>query len=163
MKILITGGTTFVSRYAAEHFVSKGEEVFVLNRNSRPQSQGVHLINCDRLNLGNKVANEHFDLILDITAYTDEHIKALLKSVFRLMITFSSVQVRFIPKLIPSRLPKIKLAVKILSGAITELTNSMQKNTYLILSKMRIFFVRRIFTVCMKICTEKHFPLIVLF
>lgn len=27
MKILITGGTTFVSRYAAEHFVSKGEEV----------------------------------------------------------------------------------------------------------------------------------------
>ncbi len=28
MKILITGGTTFVSRYAAEHFVSKGEEVF---------------------------------------------------------------------------------------------------------------------------------------
>ena len=80
MKILITGGTTFVSRYAAEHFVSKGEEVFVLNRNSRPQSQGVHLINCDRLNLGNKFANEHFDLILDITAYTDEHIKALLKS-----------------------------------------------------------------------------------
>lgn len=80
MKILITGGTTFVSRYAAEHFVSKGEEVFVLNRNSRPQSQGVHLINCDRLNLGNKFADEHFDLILDITAYTDEHIKALLKS-----------------------------------------------------------------------------------
>mgnify|MGYP002656931286 FL=1 len=80
MKILITGGTTFVSRYAAEHFVSKGEEVFVLNRNSRPQSQGVHLINCDRLNLGNKFANEHFDLILDITAYTDEHIKALLRS-----------------------------------------------------------------------------------
>ena len=32
MKILITGGTTFVSRYAAEHFVSKGEEVFVLNQ-----------------------------------------------------------------------------------------------------------------------------------
>ena len=80
MKILITGGTTFVSRYAAEHFVSKGEEVFVLNRNSRPHSQGVHLINCDRLNLGNKFANEHFDLILDITAYTDEHIKALLNS-----------------------------------------------------------------------------------
>lgn len=38
MKILITGGTTFVSRYVAEHFVSKGDEVFVLNRNSRPQS-----------------------------------------------------------------------------------------------------------------------------
>lgn len=80
MKILITGGTTFVSRYVTEHFVSKGDEVFVLNRNSRPQSLGVHLINCDRLNLGNKFANDHFDLILDITTYTDEHIKALLKS-----------------------------------------------------------------------------------
>ena len=149
MKILITGGTTFVSRYAAEHFVSKGEEVFVLNRNSRPQSQGVHLINCDRLNLGNKFADEHFDLILDITAYTDEHIKALLKS----GVSFDDYIFISSSAVYPETNP----------GAITELTNSMQKNTYLILSKMRIFFVRRIFTVCMKICTEKHFPLIVLF
>ena len=34
-KILITGGTTFVSKYVAEYFVNVGYEVFVLNRNSK--------------------------------------------------------------------------------------------------------------------------------
>ena len=37
MKILITGGTTFVSKFAAEYFVSKGNDVTVINRGSRPQ------------------------------------------------------------------------------------------------------------------------------
>ena len=37
MKILITGGTTFVSKYAAEYFVSKDNDVTVINRGSRPQ------------------------------------------------------------------------------------------------------------------------------
>mgnify|MGYP004506992339 FL=1 len=36
-KILITGGTTFVSKYAAEYFVKAGYDVYVLNRNSKPQ------------------------------------------------------------------------------------------------------------------------------
>ncbi len=36
-KILITGGTVFVSRYAAEYYIAKGYDVYVLNRNSRPQ------------------------------------------------------------------------------------------------------------------------------
>ena len=34
-KILVTGGTTFVSKYVAEYFVNVGYEVFVLNRNSK--------------------------------------------------------------------------------------------------------------------------------
>lgn len=38
-KILITGGTTFVSKYAAEYFVNAGYEVYVLNRNTKPQVQ----------------------------------------------------------------------------------------------------------------------------
>lgn len=80
MKILITGGTTFVSRYVAEHFVSKSNKVFVLNRNSRPQSKGVHLIKCDRLKLGNILNGLHFDLVIDITAYNEQHIKTLLDS-----------------------------------------------------------------------------------
>ena len=37
MKILITGGTTFVSKYTAEYFVSFGNDVVVLNRGSREQ------------------------------------------------------------------------------------------------------------------------------
>lgn len=50
--MLITGGAVFVSRYAAEFF-TKNYEVHVLNRNSKPQSSGVTLIEADRHNLNN--------------------------------------------------------------------------------------------------------------
>lgn len=30
-KILVTGGTVFVSRFIAEYYVAKGDEVYVLN------------------------------------------------------------------------------------------------------------------------------------
>lgn len=36
-KVLITGGTVFVSRYIAEYYVKKEYEVYVLNRNNKPQ------------------------------------------------------------------------------------------------------------------------------
>ncbi|MED9970450.1 MAG: hypothetical protein UFA98_10665 [Ruminococcus sp.] len=52
MKILITGGTTFVSKYAAEYFVSKDNDVTVINRGSRSQVNGVAHISCDRTALG---------------------------------------------------------------------------------------------------------------
>lgn len=32
MKILITGGTTFVSKYTAEYFIAKGNDVTAINR-----------------------------------------------------------------------------------------------------------------------------------
>ena len=51
-KMLITGGTVFVSRYATEFFI-KNYEVYVLNRNSKLQSSGVTLIEADRHNLNN--------------------------------------------------------------------------------------------------------------
>ncbi|MCH5296326.1 MAG: NAD-dependent epimerase/dehydratase family protein [Ruminococcus sp.] len=80
MQILITGGTTFVSKFTAEYFVKKGNEVYVLNRNSRKQIEGVRLINCDRTQLGDILKGEHFDVVLDITAYTEEHVKSLFDS-----------------------------------------------------------------------------------
>ena len=43
-KILVTGGTVFVSRFIAEYYVAKGDEVYVLNRNTRPQSAGVRYL-----------------------------------------------------------------------------------------------------------------------
>ena len=49
-KILVTGGTTFVSKYVAYYFVNAGYEVYVLNRNTKPQVQGVKLIEADRHN-----------------------------------------------------------------------------------------------------------------
>lgn len=79
-KLLITGGTVFASRYAAEYFTAKHYDVTVLNRNSRPQSPGVALIKADRHALGDCLRGMHFDAVLDITAYTGEDVAALLDS-----------------------------------------------------------------------------------
>lgn len=76
-KVLVTGGTVFVSRYIAEHYVAKGYEVYVLNRNTREQSQGVHLIEADRHELGDKLKDYHFDLVID-TAYAARDVEMLL-------------------------------------------------------------------------------------
>ena len=80
MKILITGGTTFVSKYAAEYFVAKGNSVTVINRGSRPQIKGVTHISADRTQLSGTLNHKHFDVILDITAYTEEHVRTLAES-----------------------------------------------------------------------------------
>ena len=81
MKILVTGGTTFVSKYVAEYYVNKGNEVYVINRGTRKQVNGVIHINCDRLNLGNRLKGLYFDVIIDVAAYTKNHIESLLNSV----------------------------------------------------------------------------------
>lgn len=80
MKILITGGTTFVSKFAAEYFVRRGDAVYVINRGSRPQVDGVHHIKSDRAKLGASLKDVFFDTVLDITAYTSADITALLYS-----------------------------------------------------------------------------------
>ena len=68
-KILVTGGTTFVSKYVAQYFLNSNYEVYVLNRNSKPQVEGVNLIKGDRHNLGSLLKDMHFDIVADITAY----------------------------------------------------------------------------------------------
>ncbi len=78
MKILITGGTVFVSRYMAEFFVREGCEVYVLNRGSREQSEGVTLIEADRHDLGDRLRDVHFDAVVDVTAYNDRDVNDLL-------------------------------------------------------------------------------------
>ena len=79
-KILVTGGTVFVSRYIAEYYVAKGCEVYVLNRNTKKQSEGVALIEADRHHLGEKLRDYSFDVIID-TAYNDEDVESLLNAV----------------------------------------------------------------------------------
>lgn len=76
-KILVTGGTVFVSRYIAEYYVSRGWEVFVLNRNSREQSEGVTLIEADRHDPGEALLGHGFDAVID-TAYTARDVNMLL-------------------------------------------------------------------------------------
>ena len=68
--ILVTGGTVFVSRFVADYFAQKGDRVYVLNRNTKPQNPNVNLIEADRNHLGDRLKDYHFDAVLDITAYT---------------------------------------------------------------------------------------------
>ena len=68
-KVLITGGTTFVSKYAAQFFKAHNYDVYVLNRNTKPQVEGVTLIEGNRHELGEKLKAIHFDVVADITAY----------------------------------------------------------------------------------------------
>lgn len=76
-RILVTGGTVFVSRYIAEYYVEAGYEVYVLNRNTKEQSKGVKLIEADRHNLGNILQDYCFDVVID-TGYTAKDIEILL-------------------------------------------------------------------------------------
>jgi len=77
MKMLVTGGTVFVSRYIAEYYAAQGQEVWVLNRGTRKQSGGVHLIQADRHALGDALRGHHFDVVID-TAYTAADVNELL-------------------------------------------------------------------------------------
>lgn len=76
-RVLVTGGTVFVSKWIAEHFVAMGEEVYVLNRNHRKQPEGVKLIQCDRHQIGDALKNLEFDVVVD-TGYTAEDVELLL-------------------------------------------------------------------------------------
>lgn len=78
-RILVTGGTAFVSKYVAEYFVNVGYEVYVLNRNTKPQVPGVKLIEGDRHNLNGILKNLFFDVVADITAYNADDICDLIE------------------------------------------------------------------------------------
>lgn len=83
-NILITGGTVFVSRYAARYFAQKGDNVFVLNRNHNQQEKGVTLIEADRHNLGDKLKSYDLDAVLDITAYTRDDVRCLAEALSKI-------------------------------------------------------------------------------
>ena len=78
MKILVTGGTVFVSKFFAEYFLKQGHEIYVLNRNTKPQIPGVKLIECDRKQINGQLKGLNFDTVIDVTAYTAEDVNSLL-------------------------------------------------------------------------------------
>ncbi|MBD5632700.1 MAG: NAD-dependent epimerase/dehydratase family protein, partial [Clostridia bacterium] len=78
MKILVTGGTVFVSKYIAEYFSAKGHDVYVLNRNTKPQLKKVKLIQCDRGEINGRLKGHRFDTVIDVTAYTAKDINLIL-------------------------------------------------------------------------------------
>ena len=100
-KILVTGGTVFVSRYIAEYYVTKGYDVYVLNRNTKEQSKGVTLIEADRHNLGEILRDYQFDTIID-TAYNSNDVELLLNALGDyenyILISSSAVYPEYIPQ-----------------------------------------------------------------
>ena len=78
MKILVTGGTVFVSKFVASYFVSKDYEVYVLNRNTKPQVDGVNLICADRNSLKDTLKSYSFDAVVDVCGYNRMDIENLL-------------------------------------------------------------------------------------
>jgi len=81
-KVLVTGGTVFVSKFVAEYFAAKEEyEVYVLNRNNHPQPANTKLIMCDKNEMGSLLSQYNFDIVLDITSYTKMDVKVILDSI----------------------------------------------------------------------------------
>lgn len=82
MQLLITGGTVFVSKFVAAYFVNKGYEVFVLNRGTKPQVDGVKLIKADRnlINHNHAIDGMCFDAVIDVCAYNEVDIDNLLNT-----------------------------------------------------------------------------------
>ncbi|WP_040950610.1 NAD-dependent epimerase/dehydratase family protein [Gorillibacterium massiliense] len=82
-RTLIMGGSTFVSRSLAEHFILKGYEVDILTRGvGKLTYTGFreHL-KCDRhssLELQKTLEGKQYDYILDISAYTKNDVSTLL-------------------------------------------------------------------------------------
>lgn len=78
MKLFITGGSVFVSKYTADYFVRKGYDVTVCNRGSKAQVAGTRLICADRHHLHEQLKEEHFDAVIDVCAYKGEDVTDLL-------------------------------------------------------------------------------------
>lgn len=76
-KILVTGGTVFVSRFVA-NYLKNDNDVYVLNRNTRKQPDGVTLIEADRNHLKDVLRNYHFDAVVDVCAYHKQDIEHLI-------------------------------------------------------------------------------------
>lgn len=137
-NVLVTGGTVFVSRFAAEYFVSKGDNVFVLNRGNRPQSEGVTPIICDRHDIGDRLKAKAFDLVIDVSAYTRVDAESLVSALgdFGCYVFISSGAIY--PETLPILSARNRKAAEIPSGETTAQTSWTQKISCLKTSKMLI-------------------------
>lgn len=77
-NILITGGTVFVSKYMAEYFANKNENVFVFNRNRHPGVAGTILIEGDKTVSFEALKDYRFDLVIAVNIYNKKEMKNLL-------------------------------------------------------------------------------------
>ena len=79
-KILIMGGNQFVGKEIVKNFLEKDYIVYVLNRGTRKNIEGVFFLKADRNNYietENILKNIEVDIIVDVSAYTEEQVDIL--------------------------------------------------------------------------------------
>ena len=152
-KLLVTGGTVFVSRFVADYFARKGDDVYVLNRNTKPQLPNATLIEGDRNDLGDKLKSYTFDAVLDITAYTRQDVENLVNALgqFRDYIMVSSSAVY--PETNPCPLLKNKNAALTPFGVTMERTSWLRNVICGDLCRMPILSVRPTSMAPCRMCT----------
>ena len=98
-KILIMGGNQFVGKEIVKNFLEKNYIVYVLNRGTRKNIEGVFFLKADRNNYietENILKNIEVDIIVDVSAYTEEQVDILqkvMKDRFKQYILISSASV----------------------------------------------------------------------
>ena len=98
-KILIMGGNQFVGKEIVKKFLEKNNTVYVLNRGTRKNIEGVFFLKADRNNYietENILKNIEVDIIVDVSAYTEEQVDILqkvMKDRFKQYILISSASV----------------------------------------------------------------------
>ena len=98
-KILIMGGNEFVGKEIAKKFLEKNNTVYVLNRGTRKNIEGVIFLKTDRDNyieMKNTLKDIEVDVIVDVSAYTEEQVNILhkvMKNKFKQYILISSASV----------------------------------------------------------------------
>ena len=98
-KILIMGGNQFVGKEIAKKFLEKNNTVYVLNRGTRKNVEGVIFLKTDRDNyieMKNTLKDIEVDVIVDVSAYTEEQVNILhkvMKNKFKQYILISSASI----------------------------------------------------------------------
>lgn len=98
-KILIMGGNQFVGKEIAKKFLEKNNTVYVLNRGTRKNIEGVFFFKADRNNyieMENTLKDIEVEIIVDVSAYTEEQVDILhkvMKNRFKQYILISSASV----------------------------------------------------------------------
>ena len=98
-KILIMGGNQFVGKEIAKKFLEKNNTVYVLNRGTRKNIEGVFFFKTDRDNyieMKNTLKDIEVDVIVDVSAYTEEQVNILhkvMKNKFKQYILISSASI----------------------------------------------------------------------
>ena len=98
-KILVMGGNQFIGKEIVKKFLEKDHIVYVLNRGTRKNIEEVIFFKVDRDNfieMENILKNIDVDIIIDVSAYTEEQVDILhkvMKNRFKQYILISSASV----------------------------------------------------------------------